>query len=75
MGLTKQEDEWICSECNKLNGRHDMYFDGACELCNTDANSNKLEWDKIFKDTDFLNLTDGEMLDYLVENFNAPTRR
>ena len=28
---------WNCSECGQLQGRHDMWFDGICENCNTNA--------------------------------------
>jgi hypothetical protein len=36
MGLTKSQDIWSCHECGELKGRHDLWFDGICEDCNTD---------------------------------------
>jgi hypothetical protein len=35
--MTNQNDIWNCSECGQLQGRHDMWFDGVCENCNTNA--------------------------------------
>lgn len=35
--MTNQDDMWNCSECGQLQGRHDMWFDGICENCNTNA--------------------------------------
>lgn len=35
MGLTKQEDTWTCHECGEFQGRHDLWFDGICEKCNS----------------------------------------
>jgi hypothetical protein len=37
MGLTKQEDIWSCYECGKLQGRHDLWFEGdICESCHAE---------------------------------------
>ena len=33
--MTKAEDIWTCTECGTEQGRHDQYFDGICEGCNT----------------------------------------
>jgi hypothetical protein len=34
--MTRQEDIWNCTECGTFKGRHDQYFDGKCEDCNTE---------------------------------------
>lgn len=39
--MTKQEDIWNCTECDTAKGRHDQYFDGKCEDCNTQAENTK----------------------------------
>jgi hypothetical protein len=31
--MTKLEDIWACSSCGQEHGRHDMCFDGLCEVC------------------------------------------
>jgi hypothetical protein len=51
--MTKQEDIWSCTECNQQQGRHDQFFDGVCESCNTQAEltSKKSEVDSILIDT------------------------
>ncbi len=33
--MTRTEDIWCCTECGTEQGRHDQYFDGICEGCNT----------------------------------------
>lgn len=33
---THNEDIWTCTQCHSEFGRHDMYFDGVCEKCNTE---------------------------------------
>lgn len=33
--MTHKEDIWKCSECEQEYGRHDLYFDGICEECNS----------------------------------------
>jgi len=39
--MTKTEDIWKCKECGTPKGRHDQYFDGVCEDCNTQAKNTK----------------------------------
>jgi hypothetical protein len=34
--MTKLKDNWNCNECGQPQGRHDMWFDGACGECVTD---------------------------------------
>jgi hypothetical protein len=36
--MTRQEDIWNCEECNQAYGRHDLWFEGICEKCNTEKN-------------------------------------
>lgn len=43
MGLTKSQDIWSCHECGELKGRHDLWFDGICEDCNTEKQEFKLD--------------------------------
>jgi hypothetical protein len=32
--MTKPNDVWECSECSRLQGRHDMWFEyDLCEMC------------------------------------------
>jgi hypothetical protein len=39
--MTHAEDIWNCTECGTAKGRHDQYFDGKCEGCNTQAENTK----------------------------------
>ena len=34
--MTREDEIWFCLECTKAQGRHAMYFDGACGECHTD---------------------------------------
>jgi hypothetical protein len=44
MGLTKQEDIWYCYECNKSQGRHDLWFEGdICETCNEEKQERRFQ--------------------------------
>jgi predicted ATP-dependent serine protease len=31
--MTREEDIWVCYECEQLQGRHDQWFEGKCEKC------------------------------------------
>lgn len=37
--MTRQEDIWNCEECSEAYGRHDLWFEGICEKCNTEKNT------------------------------------
>jgi len=40
--MRRIEDIWCCTECGTEQGRHDQWFDGICEGCNTQkANTQK----------------------------------
>ncbi len=32
----RRDDLWTCTQCGDEQGRHDQYFDGVCEKCNTE---------------------------------------
>jgi hypothetical protein len=43
--MTREEDIWYCLECNKAQGRHDMYFDGLCGHCKVPTTREELiDW-------------------------------
>lgn len=31
--MTRAGDEWTCTDCGDVQGRHDMYHDGICGSC------------------------------------------
>ena len=50
MGLTKQEDIWLCAECSDHKGRHDLWFQGdICEDCNA-SNGTRIKIEMMYLD-------------------------
>lgn len=39
--MTREEDIWVCYQCEQLQGRHDQWFEGKCEKCHKEDLENE----------------------------------